>query len=116
MTENVMDSDLLLDCCLSSGPGGHKQQEGGPVVSQRQHTHFLPLHILCRGCFSAAASPSLGYALVVGCHCVFPFTYNRNLSLGAKAEIASDKLTFPLKNHTRRDIATMMAENQPEKV
>ncbi|XP_068048667.1 piezo-type mechanosensitive ion channel component 2 isoform X10 [Anomalospiza imberbis] len=47
---------------------------------------------------------------------VISWTIQRNLSLGAKAEIASDKLTFPLKNHTRRDIATMMAENQPEKV
>lgn len=54
--------------------------------------------------------------LVVGCQCVFPFTYNRNLSLGAKAEIASDKLTFTLKNHTRRSIARMMSGNKPEKV
>ncbi|XP_077040220.1 piezo-type mechanosensitive ion channel component 2 isoform X3 [Agelaius phoeniceus] len=47
---------------------------------------------------------------------VISWTIQRNLSLGAKAEIASDKLTFPLKKHTRIDIATMMAENQPEKV
>uniref|UniRef100_A0A8C3MAM5 Piezo-type mechanosensitive ion channel component n=1 Tax=Geospiza parvula TaxID=87175 RepID=A0A8C3MAM5_GEOPR len=47
---------------------------------------------------------------------VISWTIQRNLSLGAKAEIASDKLTFPLKKHTRINIATMMAENQPEKV
>lgn len=64
----------------------------------------------------AAASPSSGCALVEGCQCIFPFAYNRNLSLGAKAEIASDKLTFPLKKHTRRKIAAMMSENQPQKV
>uniref|UniRef100_A0A8U8B4W4 Piezo-type mechanosensitive ion channel component n=1 Tax=Geospiza parvula TaxID=87175 RepID=A0A8U8B4W4_GEOPR len=46
---------------------------------------------------------------------VISWTIQRNLSLGAKAEIASDKLTFPLKKHTRINIATMMAENQPEK-
>uniref|UniRef100_A0A8C5JRH8 Piezo type mechanosensitive ion channel component 2 n=1 Tax=Junco hyemalis TaxID=40217 RepID=A0A8C5JRH8_JUNHY len=45
---------------------------------------------------------------------VISWTIQRNLSLGAKAEIASDKLTFPLKTHTRIDIANMMAENQPE--
>ncbi|XP_039932391.1 piezo-type mechanosensitive ion channel component 2 isoform X1 [Hirundo rustica] len=47
---------------------------------------------------------------------VISWTIQRNLSLGAKAEIASDKLTFTLKNHTRKDIATMMAGNEPEKV
>uniref|UniRef100_A0A8C5JSW3 Piezo type mechanosensitive ion channel component 2 n=1 Tax=Junco hyemalis TaxID=40217 RepID=A0A8C5JSW3_JUNHY len=47
---------------------------------------------------------------------VISWTIQRNLSLGAKAEIASDKLTFPLKTHTRIDIANMMAENQPEQV
>uniref|UniRef100_A0A8C3D851 Piezo type mechanosensitive ion channel component 2 n=1 Tax=Corvus moneduloides TaxID=1196302 RepID=A0A8C3D851_CORMO len=36
---------------------------------------------------------------------VLSWTIQRNLSLGAKAEIASDKLTFALKNHTRRAIA-----------
>ncbi|KAL9871154.1 piezo-type mechanosensitive ion channel component 2 isoform 3-T3 [Geothlypis trichas] len=47
---------------------------------------------------------------------VISWTIQRNLSLGAKAEIASDKLTFPLKKHTRRKIAAMMSENQPQKV
>ncbi|XP_041887581.1 piezo-type mechanosensitive ion channel component 2 isoform X4 [Corvus kubaryi] len=47
---------------------------------------------------------------------VLSWTIQRNLSLGAKAEIASDKLTFALKNHTRRAIATMMEKRQPEKV
>ncbi|KAM3678929.1 piezo-type mechanosensitive ion channel component 2 [Ammospiza maritima maritima] len=47
---------------------------------------------------------------------VISWTIQRNLSLGAKSEIASDKLTFPLKTHTRIDIANMMAENQPEQV
>ncbi|XP_066039657.1 piezo-type mechanosensitive ion channel component 2 isoform X3 [Chamaea fasciata] len=47
---------------------------------------------------------------------VISWTIQRNLSLGAKAEIASDKLTFTLKNHTRIDIAAMMAGNEPEKV
>ncbi|KAM7070543.1 piezo-type mechanosensitive ion channel component 2 isoform 6-T6 [Acridotheres tristis] len=47
---------------------------------------------------------------------VISWTIQRNLSLGAKAEIASDKLTFTLKNHTRRDIARMMEGNQTEKV
>ncbi|XP_033368099.1 piezo-type mechanosensitive ion channel component 2 isoform X2 [Parus major] len=47
---------------------------------------------------------------------VISWTIQRNLSLGAKAEIASDKLTFTLKNHTRRHIATMMDGNQTEKV
>uniref|UniRef100_A0A8C3R868 Piezo type mechanosensitive ion channel component 2 n=1 Tax=Cyanoderma ruficeps TaxID=181631 RepID=A0A8C3R868_9PASS len=47
---------------------------------------------------------------------VISWTIQRNLSLGAKAEIASDKLTFTLKNHTRIDIASMMAGNEPEKV
>ncbi|TRZ12383.1 hypothetical protein HGM15179_014725, partial [Zosterops borbonicus] len=47
---------------------------------------------------------------------VISWTIQRNLSLGAKAEIASDKLTFPLKNHTRSYIAAMMAGNEPEKV
>ncbi|KAL2308503.1 hypothetical protein Nmel_001544 [Mimus melanotis] len=47
---------------------------------------------------------------------VISWTIQRNLSLGAKAEIASDKLTFTLKNHTRRDIARMMEGNQTEQV
>ncbi|XP_068860518.1 piezo-type mechanosensitive ion channel component 2 isoform X1 [Aphelocoma coerulescens] len=47
---------------------------------------------------------------------VLSWTIQRNLSLGAKAEIASDKLTFALKNHTRTAIATMMDKRQPEKV
>lgn len=58
-------SDLLLICYLSSRPGGHKQQWGGPVVSLRQHTHVLPLPIICRGCFSAA--PSSPWAASPGC-------------------------------------------------
>ncbi|XP_057224911.1 piezo-type mechanosensitive ion channel component 2 isoform X1 [Malurus melanocephalus] len=45
---------------------------------------------------------------------VLSWTIQRNLSLGAKAEIASDKLTFSLKNHTRKDIATMMDGQQPQ--
>ncbi|KAF4788894.1 hypothetical protein TURU_157112 [Turdus rufiventris] len=47
---------------------------------------------------------------------VISWTIQRNLSLGAKAEIASDKLTFTLKNHTRKHIARMMDGNQTEKV
>uniref|UniRef100_A0A8C3TVP8 Piezo type mechanosensitive ion channel component 2 n=1 Tax=Catharus ustulatus TaxID=91951 RepID=A0A8C3TVP8_CATUS len=47
---------------------------------------------------------------------VISWTIQRNLSLGAKAEIASDKLTFTLKNHTRQHIAEMMRGNQTEKV
>uniref|UniRef100_A0A8C3XYR5 Piezo type mechanosensitive ion channel component 2 n=1 Tax=Catharus ustulatus TaxID=91951 RepID=A0A8C3XYR5_CATUS len=47
---------------------------------------------------------------------VISWTIQRNLSLGAKAEIASDKLTFTLKNHTRQHIAEMMRGNQTEKL
>uniref|UniRef100_U3JV87 Piezo type mechanosensitive ion channel component 2 n=1 Tax=Ficedula albicollis TaxID=59894 RepID=U3JV87_FICAL len=47
---------------------------------------------------------------------VISWTIQRNLSLGAKAEIASDKLTFTLKNHTREHIARMMEGNETEKV
>ncbi|XP_056339320.1 piezo-type mechanosensitive ion channel component 2 [Oenanthe melanoleuca] len=47
---------------------------------------------------------------------VISWTIQRNLSLGAKAEIASDKLTFTLKKHTREHIARMMEGNETEKV
>lgn len=33
------------------------------------------------------------------------------MSLGAKAEIATDKLSFPLENTTRENIAKMIAGN-----
>lgn len=36
------------------------------------------------------------------------------MSLGAKAEIATDKLSFPLKNITRKNIAKMIAGNNTE--
>ncbi|XP_017675080.1 PREDICTED: piezo-type mechanosensitive ion channel component 2 [Lepidothrix coronata] len=47
---------------------------------------------------------------------VLSWTIQRNLTLGAKAEIASDKLTFKLQNKTRTDIATMMSGEKLEKV
>uniref|UniRef100_A0A8C0ES70 Piezo type mechanosensitive ion channel component 2 n=1 Tax=Bubo bubo TaxID=30461 RepID=A0A8C0ES70_BUBBB len=47
---------------------------------------------------------------------VLSWSIQRNLTLGAKAEIASDKLTFVLPWNTRRDIATMMSGEQLEKV
>uniref|UniRef100_A0A8V5G1J3 Piezo non-specific cation channel R-Ras-binding domain-containing protein n=1 Tax=Melopsittacus undulatus TaxID=13146 RepID=A0A8V5G1J3_MELUD len=47
---------------------------------------------------------------------VLSWSIQRNLTLGAKAEIASDKLTFVLPENTRRDIATMMSGQQLEKV
>ncbi|KFP80446.1 Piezo-type mechanosensitive ion channel component 2, partial [Apaloderma vittatum] len=47
---------------------------------------------------------------------VLSWSVQRNLTLGAKAEIASDKLTFPLPENTRQDIATMMSGEQLEKV
>ncbi|XP_032563008.1 piezo-type mechanosensitive ion channel component 2 [Chiroxiphia lanceolata] len=47
---------------------------------------------------------------------VLSWTIQRNLTLGAKAEIASDKLTFKLQNKTRTDIATMMSGEQLKKV
>ncbi|XP_027600396.2 piezo-type mechanosensitive ion channel component 2 isoform X2 [Pipra filicauda] len=47
---------------------------------------------------------------------VLSWTIQRNLTLGAKAEIASDKLTFKLQNKTRTDIATMMSGKKLEKV
>uniref|UniRef100_A0A8C8R5P6 Piezo type mechanosensitive ion channel component 2 n=1 Tax=Pelusios castaneus TaxID=367368 RepID=A0A8C8R5P6_9SAUR len=40
---------------------------------------------------------------------VLSWSIQRNLSLGAKAEIASDKLSFNLPNKTRENIALMMA-------
>lgn len=44
-----------------------------------------------------------------------PFIFlHRNMSLGAKAEIATDKLSFPLKNTTREHIAKMIAGNNTE--
>ncbi|KAJ7414044.1 piezo type mechanosensitive ion channel component 2 [Willisornis vidua] len=47
---------------------------------------------------------------------VISWTIQRNLTLGAKAEIASDKLTFKLQDDTRSEIATMMSGEQLEKV
>uniref|UniRef100_A0A8C4UAY4 Piezo type mechanosensitive ion channel component 2 n=1 Tax=Falco tinnunculus TaxID=100819 RepID=A0A8C4UAY4_FALTI len=47
---------------------------------------------------------------------VLSWSIQRNLTLGAKAEIASDKLTFSLRENTRREIATMMSGQQLEKV
>ncbi|XP_010637331.1 piezo-type mechanosensitive ion channel component 2 isoform X4 [Fukomys damarensis] len=45
---------------------------------------------------------------------VFSWSIQRNMTLGAKAEIATDKLTFPLKNVTRESIAKMIAGNDTE--
>ncbi|XP_048662702.1 piezo-type mechanosensitive ion channel component 2 isoform X2 [Marmota marmota marmota] len=45
---------------------------------------------------------------------VFSWSIQRNMSLGAKAEIATDKLSFPLQNSTRKNIANMIASNDPE--
>lgn len=45
---------------------------------------------------------------------VFSWSIQRNMSLGAKAEIATDKLSFPLKNNTRKSIAKMIAGNDME--
>ncbi|XP_059884640.1 piezo-type mechanosensitive ion channel component 2 isoform X3 [Delphinus delphis] len=45
---------------------------------------------------------------------VFSWSVQRNMSLGAKAEIATDKLSFPLKNTTREHIAKMIAGNNTE--
>ncbi|XP_008061683.1 piezo-type mechanosensitive ion channel component 2 [Carlito syrichta] len=45
---------------------------------------------------------------------VFSWSIQRNLSLGAKAEIATDKLSFPLKNITRKNIAKMIDGNNTE--
>uniref|UniRef100_A0A8C0BRR4 Piezo type mechanosensitive ion channel component 2 n=1 Tax=Buteo japonicus TaxID=224669 RepID=A0A8C0BRR4_9AVES len=47
---------------------------------------------------------------------VLSWSIQRNLTLGAKAEIASDKLTLPLPVNTRKDIASMMSGQQLEKV
>ncbi|KFP76012.1 Piezo-type mechanosensitive ion channel component 1, partial [Acanthisitta chloris] len=47
---------------------------------------------------------------------VLSWTIQRNLTLGAKAEIASDKLTFNLPKKTREDIATMMSGQKLGKV
>ncbi|KFQ22984.1 Piezo-type mechanosensitive ion channel component 2, partial [Mesitornis unicolor] len=47
---------------------------------------------------------------------VLSWSIQRNLSLGAKAEIASDKLTFVLPVNTRKEIATMMSGQQLKKV
>uniref|UniRef100_A0A8D2CXM8 Piezo type mechanosensitive ion channel component 2 n=1 Tax=Sciurus vulgaris TaxID=55149 RepID=A0A8D2CXM8_SCIVU len=44
---------------------------------------------------------------------VFSWSIQRNMSLGAKAEIATDKLSFPLQNVTRKHIADMIASNDP---
>ncbi|EGV99639.1 Protein FAM38B [Cricetulus griseus] len=38
----------------------------------------------------------------------------KNMTLGAKAEIATDKLSFPLANETRNNIAKMIAGNDTE--
>ncbi|XP_027622331.1 piezo-type mechanosensitive ion channel component 2 isoform X2 [Tupaia chinensis] len=45
---------------------------------------------------------------------VFSWSIQRNMSLGAKAEIATDKLSFPLQNITRENIAKMIAGNDTE--
>uniref|UniRef100_A0A8C3WX98 Piezo type mechanosensitive ion channel component 2 n=1 Tax=Catagonus wagneri TaxID=51154 RepID=A0A8C3WX98_9CETA len=45
---------------------------------------------------------------------VFSWSIQRNMSLGAKAEIATDKLSFLLKNNTRKSIAKMIAGNDTE--
>nr|XP_020755265.1 piezo-type mechanosensitive ion channel component 2 [Odocoileus virginianus texanus] len=45
---------------------------------------------------------------------VFSWSIQRNMSLGAKAEIATDKLSFPLKNTTRENIAKMIAGGDTE--
>uniref|UniRef100_G1NWP3 Piezo type mechanosensitive ion channel component 2 n=1 Tax=Myotis lucifugus TaxID=59463 RepID=G1NWP3_MYOLU len=45
---------------------------------------------------------------------VFSWSIQRNMSLGAKAEVATDKLTFPLKNITRENIAKMIAGNDTQ--
>ncbi|XP_076992109.1 piezo-type mechanosensitive ion channel component 2 isoform X4 [Tamandua tetradactyla] len=45
---------------------------------------------------------------------VFSWSIQRNMSLGAKAEIATDKLSFPLQNITRQSIAKMIAGNHTE--
>ncbi|XP_069424758.1 piezo-type mechanosensitive ion channel component 2 isoform X1 [Ovis canadensis] len=45
---------------------------------------------------------------------VFSWSIQRNMSLGAKAEIATDKLSFPLKNKTRENIAKMIAGGDTE--
>ncbi|MXQ79773.1 hypothetical protein E5288_WYG007108 [Bos mutus] len=45
---------------------------------------------------------------------VFSWSIQRNMSLGAKAEIATDKLSFPLKNATRENIAKMIAGGDTE--
>ncbi|XP_038602670.1 piezo-type mechanosensitive ion channel component 2 [Tachyglossus aculeatus] len=45
---------------------------------------------------------------------VFSWSIQRNLSLGAKAEIASDKLSFNMQNETRLKIASMMSETNPK--
>nr|XP_045000642.1 piezo-type mechanosensitive ion channel component 2 isoform X7 [Jaculus jaculus] len=45
---------------------------------------------------------------------VFSWSIQRNMSLGAKAEIATDKLSFTLQNPTRRNIAKMIAGNDTQ--
>ncbi|KAM7127177.1 piezo-type mechanosensitive ion channel component 2 isoform 4-T4 [Molossus nigricans] len=45
---------------------------------------------------------------------VFSWSIQRNMSLGAKAEIATDKLSFKLDNSTRKNIAKMIAGNDTE--
>lgn len=45
---------------------------------------------------------------------VFSWSIQRNMTLGAKAEIATDKLSFPLTNATRNSIAKMIAGNDTE--
>ncbi|XP_055478902.1 piezo-type mechanosensitive ion channel component 2 isoform X3 [Psammomys obesus] len=45
---------------------------------------------------------------------VFSWSIQRNMTLGAKAEIATDKLSFPLADVTRNNIAKMIAGNDTE--
>ncbi|XP_054983080.1 piezo-type mechanosensitive ion channel component 2 isoform X2 [Sorex araneus] len=45
---------------------------------------------------------------------VFSWSIQRNMSLGAKAEVATDKLSFTLTNSTRENIAKMISGNDTE--
>ncbi|KAG9479078.1 hypothetical protein GDO78_012632 [Eleutherodactylus coqui] len=47
---------------------------------------------------------------------VISWTIQRNMSLGAKAEITGEKQTFSLSNETRREIAQMMESNDTKPV
>ncbi|XP_066435636.1 piezo-type mechanosensitive ion channel component 2 isoform X4 [Eleutherodactylus coqui] len=47
---------------------------------------------------------------------VISWTIQRNMSLGAKAEITGEKQTFSLSNETRREIAQMMESNDTKPI